>query len=74
MNTAAQSKLPANERANNVKNAFAVHQDFAYQHIALLDDVMTTGATLEELASACKAAGAATVEAWAIARQPLKRD
>lgn len=62
------------QRRKNLKDAFAVSPRIAGQHIALLDDVMTTGATLEELAHTCKAAGAVTVEAWAIARQPLKRD
>ena len=64
----------AAQRRQNLKDAFAVSPRIAGQHIALLDDVMTTGATLEELARTCKAAGAARVEAWAIARQPLKRD
>lgn len=62
------------QRRKNLKGAFAVSAAVAGQHIALLDDVMTTGATLEELARACKAAGAETVEAWAIARQPLALD
>lgn len=61
----------AAQRRKNLKDVFAVSARVAGQHVALLDDVMTTGATLEELARACKAAGATTVEAWAIARQPL---
>ncbi len=60
------------QRRQHLKGAFAASARVAGQHIALLDDVMTTGATLEELARACKAAGAARVEAWAIARQPLQ--
>ena len=61
----------AAQRRRNLKDAFAVSARVAGQHVALLDDVMTTGATLEELSRACKATGAITVEAWAIARQPL---
>ena len=61
----------AAQRRRNLKDAFAVSTRVAGQHVALLDDVMTTGATLEELARAFKSAGATTVEAWAIARQPL---
>ncbi|MDO9451812.1 MAG: ComF family protein [Stagnimonas sp.] len=61
----------AAQRRKNLKDAFAVCPRVAGQHVALLDDVMTTGATLEELARACKAVGATTIEAWAIARQPL---
>lgn len=63
----------AAQRRKNLKDAFAVCPRVDGQHVALLDDVMTTGATLEELARACKASGATTVEAWAIARQPLNR-
>lgn len=69
--TADQIGQTAIERRRNLKGAFAVSPRVAGQHLALIDDVMTTGATLEELARACKAAGAARVEAWAIARQPL---
>ncbi len=71
--TADQIGQSAAERRRNLKGAFAASQRVAGQHIALLDDVMTTGATLEELARACRAAGAVRVEAWAIARQPLTR-
>lgn len=63
----------AAQRHRNLKGAFAVSTRVAGQHVALLDDVMTTGATLEELARACMAAGAGRVEAWAVARQPLVR-
>lgn len=62
----------AAQRRRNLKGAFVVSERVAGLDIALLDDVMTTGATLEELAQACKAAGAARVDAWAIARQPLQ--
>ncbi len=61
----------AAQRRRNLKDAFSISPRIAGQHVALLDDVMTTGATLEELARACKKVGAARVEAWAIARQPL---
>lgn len=70
--TPDQIGLTAAERRRNLKGAFAVSPRVAGHHVALMDDVMTTGATLEELARSCKAAGAVTVEAWAVARQPLK--
>jgi predicted amidophosphoribosyltransferase len=38
------------------------------RHIALADDVMTTGSTLAELARACRKAGAARIEVWTAAR------
>ncbi|MDP3857243.1 MAG: ComF family protein [Stagnimonas sp.] len=70
--TPDQIGLSAAQRRRNLRGAFAVEGDVGGLHIALLDDVMTTGATLDELARACKAAGAVRVEAWTIARQPLK--
>jgi ComF family protein len=58
----------AAQRRRNVRGAFAVTQSLDGQHVALLDDVMTTGATLGELARMCRKAGAARVEVWAAAR------
>ncbi|TXI06614.1 MAG: ComF family protein [Rhizobium sp.] len=58
------------QRQKNLRGAFAVDARIKGQHVALLDDVMTTGATLAELATAARRAGAARIEAWAIARVP----
>jgi len=58
------------QRQKNLRGAFAVDSGVKGKHIALLDDVMTTGATLSELARAARHAGAARIEAWAIARVP----
>jgi ComF family protein len=66
--TADQIGKTAAQRRRNVRGAFAVSGAVAGRHVALIDDVMTTGATLDELARACRAAGAAQVQAWAIAR------
>jgi ComF family protein len=56
-------------RRRNVRGAFAVDSARVRdRHIALIDDVMTTGATLAELARVCRAAGARAVEVWAAAR------
>lgn len=60
----------ADARRRNMRDAFSVREDLSGLHVALLDDVMTTGATLDELARACRAAGAAHIEAWAAARTP----
>ena len=62
----------AAERRRNIKNAFAITRALDGLHIALLDDVMTTGATLAELARACRKAGAARIEAWAVTRAALE--
>jgi ComF family protein len=59
----------AAERRRNVKDAFAVEAArLDGRHIALVDDVMTTGSTLAELARACRKAGAVYIEVWTAAR------
>jgi ComF family protein len=70
--TAAQADLPYEERARNVLGAFACDLDLSGKDVALIDDVMTTGATLNELAKVLKGAGAAKVENWVIARSVLR--
>ena len=72
--TTPQADLPWKERARNIKGAFRVEAFLAGKHIAVVDDVMTTGATLEELAGALKAAGAARVTNWVVARTLQKGD
>lgn len=72
-NTAPQASLDHEARWGNVRGAFAVDAaasaaGIAGQRIALIDDVMTTGATMDAAASALKKAGAARVEAWVVAR------
>ncbi len=71
--TEAQSSLPANQRAANVKNAFAILKqlNLLNQHIALLDDVMTTGHTLIELSRALYDAGVKRIDVWCCARTYL---
>ncbi len=66
--TLPQSGLPWKERRANVKGAFACATDMTGRHIALVDDVMTTGATLNEAAKVLKKQGAARITAWVIAR------
>ncbi|KVS13251.1 ComF family protein [Burkholderia multivorans] len=59
--TAPQSRLDRRARRDNVAAAFAVCGDVAGRHVALVDDVMTSGATLAASAHELKAAGAARV-------------
>jgi ComF family protein len=66
--TGAQSALTACDRQGNLRHAFGVRKRLQGDHILLIDDVMTTGATLNELAGTLKAAGADRVDAWVIAR------
>lgn len=67
-NTAPQTELPWRERASNMRQAFACGRDLAGLSIAVVDDVMTTGATLDEFARTLKKSGAARVENWVVAR------
>src|SRR5258708_6300393 len=63
-----QIELPYDQRQRNVRGAFRCTRPLAGLRIAVVDDVMTTGATLDEMARTLKAAGAAYVENWVIAR------
>jgi predicted amidophosphoribosyltransferase len=67
-NTQAQSLLSPNARRLNLRNAFDVCHPPEALHVAIVDDVMTTGHTSNELARTLKQAGAAHVEVWVIAR------
>jgi ComF family protein len=68
--SAPQAALPWAERARNVRGVFACALNLAGARIAVVDDVMTTGATLAEFARTLKAAGADHVENWVVARTP----
>ena len=67
-NTPPQTELPYEDRAKNVRGAFLCELDLSGASVAVLDDVMTTGATLNELARVLKRAGATRVENFVIAR------
>ena len=70
--TPPQASLPLKERIKNIQGVFNCSQDLKGLSIALVDDVMTTGASLNELAKTLKKAGAAHVECWVIARTLTK--
>ena len=67
-NTHAQTELDEEERRANPKGAFYCLQKFAGQTILLVDDVFTTGATMEECAKVLKQAGAKEVWGFTVAR------
>ena len=71
-NTPPQTELPYEDRAKNVRGAFLCELDLSGASVAVLDDVMTTGATLNELARVLKRAGARRVENFVIARTVLR--
>jgi ComF family protein len=66
--TPPQAGLDLKSRQRNLRGAFACDDDLTGKHIALLDDVMTTGSSLNELAKAARRAGAAEISAWVVAR------
>lgn len=67
--TSAQSRLDARQRRRNLRDAFAWNRDIAIPaHVVLIDDVMTTGATLHSAARALRRAGAVRIDAWVCAR------
>ncbi len=69
--TPPQSRLDAAARRRNLRGAFAVDPRAALPpHVAVIDDVVTTGATLHAAAQALRRAGAQRVDAWVCARTP----
>jgi ComF family protein len=68
--TPAQALLGRAARAANMQGAFRCDASLAGLRVAIIDDVVTTGATALAAATAVKAAGAARVEIWAVARTP----
>jgi ComF family protein len=63
-----QMELPWDERRSNVRGAFGCRKPLTGATVAVVDDVMTTGATLDEMAHTLKRAGAARVVNWVVAR------
>ncbi|MBF0265264.1 MAG: ComF family protein [Gammaproteobacteria bacterium] len=70
--TISQQSLNAKQRQNNMKDAFEVKQENNmiknYHHITLIDDVMTTGNTLQSAAKQLKKSGISVIDTWTIAR------
>ena len=68
--TAVQAALPRAARLANLRGAFRCEGDFRGHDVAVVDDVLTTGATAEAMARALADAGARQVRIWAVARTP----
>lgn len=66
--TLPQAGLPWKNRQKNIRKAFSCKIDLSGKHVALVDDVMTTGATLNELAKTLRQQGAAEISNWVVAR------
>ncbi len=67
-NTPPQAGLDLQARKRNLRGAFTCDSSSAGARIALLDDVMTSGSSLNELARAARRAGAVDISAWVVAR------
>jgi len=63
-----QSGLTRKQRVKNIKGIFEIIREVPYRHIAIIDDVMTTGSSVNELAKMFKQAGVKRVDVWCIAR------
>lgn len=66
--TPPQTGLPWKARQKNIHKAFSCKINLSGKHVALVDDVMTTGATLNELAKVLRKQGASEISNWIIAR------
>ena len=69
--TTSQTKLSKTKRVRNIKQAFTVRKKPLNKNVAIVDDVMTTGSTIVELAKVCREAGATDVQSWVFARRDL---
>jgi ComF family protein len=66
--TVEQAQLDRKARRRNVRGAFALTRRLTARHVALIDDVVTTGSTVGEIARVLRRAGARRIEVWAVAR------
>ena len=66
--TASQSGLSADQRRQNVHQAFAYSPSRKYRHVAIVDDIVTTWSTVTEITKILHRAEVEFVEVWAIAR------
>lgn len=70
--TREQAALDRNARLTNTQDAFALTAPLRARHVAIIDDVVTTGSTVNEISKVLRAAGAEWIEVWAVARAPRK--
>lgn len=72
IDTKPQADLLAKDRKRNVKHAFQITNPIQHKHIALVDDIVTTGNTINELSRVFKKAGVKRITVWCLARTQLK--
>ncbi|WEK30685.1 MAG: ComF family protein [Candidatus Pseudomonas phytovorans] len=68
--TPAQQRLDARARQRNLRQAFAITGELTGKHVAMVDDVLTTGATARAIAEVLRKAGARRVDVYCLARTP----
>ena len=66
--TLSQSGLSAAQRERNLHSAFSYSSKKRYRHVAIVDDIVTTGSTVQEISKLLHRAGIEYVEVWALAR------
>jgi predicted amidophosphoribosyltransferase len=67
-NTPSQAGLYLKTRQRNLRGAFVCNIDLSGKRVALIDDVMTSGSSLDELARVVRKAGAIEIQTWVLAR------
>lgn len=67
-NTTAQTLIPAKQRSQNLKNAFTINKNISAQHVAIIDDVTTTGNTIQELSKILYQANINKIDIWCCAK------
>ncbi len=67
-NTPHQTGLTAKKRQQNLRRAFSIIKPIKVNHVAILDDVMTTGSTVNALAAELKRAGVNRIDVWVVSR------
>ncbi len=66
--TQPQAQLSPAERTDNIKAAFTLHKPITAKHVAIIDDVVTTGQTVGELCKVLRAGGVEKIDVWCCAR------
>jgi ComF family protein len=66
--TSEQTRLDASARVKNTRDAFRASEAMAGKHVVVVDDVITTGSTVQSMAVALRDAGAREIQIWTVAR------
>ncbi|MDH5435281.1 MAG: ComF family protein [Gammaproteobacteria bacterium] len=66
--TTPQSLLSGDDRSRNLKNVFHVKQTLSAQHVVIIDDVMTTGHTIDEITRTLRKSGVQQIDVWLCGR------